>query len=154
MYNLYRVLKIIITAVLTVTSGLGSLLNSVLRWTLMLIVFAIHYSCLFDHMVIWAIVYLIATQLLKGNFLKANCSKPVSTFWALWTPCYIVEYDMYLRLLYSSILWKKYRMGTKFLEFGGVRLVINQSVVPVDLEPSPEDRSWHSAVYYLRLYTL
>ena len=32
-------------------------------------------------------------------------------------------------------------MGTKLLEFGGIRLVINQSVVPVDLESSPEDRS-------------
>jgi len=29
-------------------------------------------------------------------------------------------------------------MGTRLLESGGVRLVINQSIVPVDLEPSPE----------------
>ena len=29
-------------------------------------------------------------------------------------------------------------MGTRLLEFGGIRLVINQSVVPVDLESSPE----------------
>jgi hypothetical protein len=46
----------------------------------MLIVFAIHYSSLFDHMVIWAIVYLVATQLLKENLLKANRSKSVLTF--------------------------------------------------------------------------
>ena len=32
-------------------------------------------------------------------------------------------------------------MGTRLLEFGGIRLVINQSVVPVELEYSPEDRS-------------
>ena len=32
-------------------------------------------------------------------------------------------------------------MGTRLLEFGGIRLVINQSVVPVDLESSPKDRS-------------
>jgi hypothetical protein len=38
----------------------------------MLIVFAIHYSCLLDHMVILAIVYLVATQLLKDGLLKAN----------------------------------------------------------------------------------
>ena len=32
-------------------------------------------------------------------------------------------------------------MGTRLLEFGGIRLVINHSVVPVDLESSPENRS-------------
>ena len=32
-------------------------------------------------------------------------------------------------------------MGTRLLEFGGIRLVINQSVVPVELESSPKDRS-------------
>jgi len=30
-------------------------------------------------------------------------------------------------------------MGTRLLEFGGIRLVINQSVVPVELEPSTEE---------------
>ena len=43
---------------------------------------------------------------LKRWPIKANRSKPVSAFWASWTPCY-VEYDMYLRLLYFSILWIK-----------------------------------------------
>ena len=42
-------------------------------------------------------------------------------------------------------------MDTRLLEFGGIRLVINQSVVPVDLESSPEDRSRLSAVYTLRV---
>ena len=37
--------------------------------------------------------------------------------------------------------------------FGGVRLVVNQSVVPVDLESSPEDRSQLSAVYTLGLFS-
>ena len=32
-------------------------------------------------------------------------------------------------------------MGTRLLEFGGIRLVINQLVVPVELESSLEDRS-------------
>ena len=32
-------------------------------------------------------------------------------------------------------------MGTRLLEFEEVRLVINQSVVLVELESSPEDRS-------------
>ena len=33
-------------------------------------------------------------------------------------------------------------MGTRLLEFGGIRLVVNQSVVPMDLEYSPEDQSY------------
>ena len=32
-------------------------------------------------------------------------------------------------------------MGTRLLEFGEIMLVINQLVVPVELESSPEDRS-------------
>ena len=31
-------------------------------------------------------------------------------------------------------------MGTRLLEFGGIRLVINQLVVPAELESTPEDR--------------
>jgi len=37
-------------------------------------------------------------------------------------------------------------MGTRLLESGGVRLLINQSVVPLELEFSSEDRSCLSAV--------
>ena len=44
-------------------------------------------------------------------------------------------------------------MGTRLLEFGEIRLVINQSVVPMNLESSPEDRSCLSAICYLRLYS-
>ena len=65
-----------------------------------------------------------------------------------------VEYDMYLRLLYFLNLWKKFQMGARLLEFGGIRLVINQSVVPVELESSPKHRSCLSIVCYLRLYSL
>ena len=44
-------------------------------------------------------------------------------------------------------------MGTRLLEFGGIRLVVNQLVVSVELESSPEDRSYLSIVCYLRLYS-
>ena len=32
-------------------------------------------------------------------------------------------------------------MGTRLLEFRGIRLMINRSVVPMKLESSPKDRS-------------
>ena len=35
----------------------------------------------------------------------------MSTFLASWTPCYIAKYDMYLRLLYLSIIWIKIPNG-------------------------------------------
>ena len=38
-------------------------------------------------------------------------------------------------------------------QYEGVRLVVNQSVVPVDLESSPEDQSQLSAVITLRLFS-
>ena len=57
-----------------------------------------------------------------------------------------------LALLFNTL--EKSQMGTRLLEFGGVRLVINQSVVSVELESSLKDRSCPSAVYTLRLYSL
>ena len=54
----------------------------------------------------------------------------------------IVKYDMYLRLLYFD----KNPGWEPDCWFGGVRLVVNQSVVPVDLESSPEDWSQLSTV--------
>ena len=42
-------------------------------------------------------------------------------------------------------------MDTRLLEFGGIKLVVNQSVVSVDLESSPKYQSCLSAVYTLRL---
>ena len=97
---------------------------------------------------------LVATQLLKDDSLKANRSKPVSAFWVLWTPCYIywVRHVLTLALLFNYL--EKSWMGTRLLEFGGIRLVINQSVVPVDLESSPEDRSCLYAVCTLWLISL
>ena len=43
-------------------------------------------------------------------------------------------------------------MGTRLLEFVEIRLVINQSVVPMELESSPKDQSCFSSVFCLRLY--
>jgi hypothetical protein len=43
----------------------------------------------------------------------------------------LVEYEMYSCLFIFNIL-EKSRMGTRFLEIGADRLVINQSVVPVE----------------------
>ena len=40
----------------------------------MITVYAIHYSCLPDHVFIWAGDKLVATQLLKDDSLKANRS--------------------------------------------------------------------------------
>ena len=45
-------------------------------------------------------------------------------------------------------------MSTRLLEFGEIRLVINQLVVLVELESSPKDRSCLSAICCLRLYPL
>ena len=61
---------------------------------------------------------------------------------------------MYLRLLYFFKSLEKSRMGTRRLEFGGISLVVNQLIVPVELESSFEDRNCVSAVCYLRLYSL
>ena len=44
-----------------------------------------------------------------------------------------------LALVFKSL--EKSWMGTRLLEFGEIRLVINQSVVPMDLESLPEDQS-------------
>ena len=65
----------------------------------------------------------------------------------------IVKYDMYLRLLYFFYTLDKNPGWVPDWWFGGVRLVVNQSVVPVDLESSPEDRSQLSAVITLRLFS-
>ena len=58
---------------------------------------------------------------------------------------------MYLHLLYFSIHWIKILDGYQIASFGGIRLVVNQLVVPMDSESSPEDRSLLSAIYTLRV---
>ena len=64
----------------------------------------------------------------------------------------IVKYDMYLHLLYFLYLDKN-PGWVPDCWFGGVRLVVNQSVVPVNLESSPEDRSQLFTVFTLRLFS-
>ena len=59
----------------------------------------------------------------------------------------IVKYDMYLHLL-SFLYLDKNPRWVPDCWFGGVRFVVNQSVVPVNSESSPEDRSQLSAVLY------
>ena len=54
---------------------------------------------------------------------------------------------MYLHLLYFLYLDKNPEWVLD-CQSGSVRLVVNQSVVPVDSESSPEDRSQLSAVLY------
>ena len=63
-------------------------------------------SCLPDH-VFMGMINSLPLNCLKRWPIKANRSKPMSTFWASRNPCYVAEYDMYLRLLYFSILWIK-----------------------------------------------
>jgi hypothetical protein len=66
--------------------------------------------------------------------LKAKCSQLMSALLSLIQPHVIfVEYDMCSPLLFLPYL----RMVVRLLEFG-VKLVINQSVVPVDLELLPK----------------
>ena len=64
----------------------------------------------------------------------------------------IVKYDMYLRLLYFLYLDKN-PGWVPDCQSRSVRLVVNQSVIPVNLESSPEDRSQLSAVFTLRLFS-
>jgi hypothetical protein len=77
--------------------------------------FAIHYSRLYDHEVIWAFGKLIATQLLKDDSIKANRSKSVSTFELHEPHDIFAEFDMDSLLLFP-IPQEKFR------------LMINQSV--------------------------
>jgi hypothetical protein len=82
---------------------------------------AIHYSRLHDHEVIWAFGKLVATQLLKDDSIKANRSKPVSTFEPYEPHDIFVEFDMDSPLLFPPHL----RKGTRLLDSRIVRLVIN-----------------------------
>ena len=99
-------------------SGLGTLMEQ--KWSLM-----VNCLCYSLFMFTWSCVYGLMLNLLLHNWLKrwpikANHSKPVSAFWASWTPCYVAEYNMYLRLLYFSILWIKILDGYQIasLELG------------------------------------
>ena len=48
--------------------------------------------------------------------------------------------------LFFLNIWIKILDGYQIARVGGIRLVVNQSVVPVDLETSLEDRSCLSTV--------
>ena len=66
-------------------------------------------------------------------------------------------YLLIMTCTYACFTFKsleKSRMGTRLPEFEEVRLVIKQSIVPVELESSPEDQSCLSTVCCLRLYPL
>jgi hypothetical protein len=107
-----------------VMSGLGPLWNI---WSLMIIMFMLF--IIHVYLIMWlfgAYAKLVATQLLKHDSLKAIVVNLCQTFWASWTPWYIcwVRYVLTLAILTTP-----------------VRLVINQSIVPMELELSPEDRS-------------
>jgi hypothetical protein len=63
---------------------------------------AIHYSRLHDHEIIWAYSKFVATQLLKDDSIKANRSKPVSTFKPHEPYDIFVEFDMDTLLLFPT----------------------------------------------------
>jgi hypothetical protein len=63
---------------------------------------AIHYPRLHDHEVVWAYGKLVATQLLKDDLIKANRSKPVSTFELHEPHDIFAEFDMDSLLLFPT----------------------------------------------------
>jgi hypothetical protein len=69
-------------------------------------------------------VKLVATQLLKDDSIKANRSKPVSTFEPHEPHDIFAKFNMDSLLLFLPHL----RKGTRLLDSGIVRLVINQLV--------------------------
>jgi hypothetical protein len=86
------------------------------------------------YLIMWlfgAYAKLVATQLLKDDSLKAIAVNLCQTFWASWTPCHICW------------VW---HVLTRAISTTPVRLVINQSVVPVELELLPKDRSVFSCL--------
>jgi hypothetical protein len=87
---------------------------------------AIHYSRLHDYEVIWAYGKFVATQLLKDDSIKANRSKPVSTFEPHEFYDIFAEFDMDSLLLFPPHI----RKGTRLLDSRIFKLVINQSVCP------------------------
>jgi len=65
----------------------------------------------------------------------------VSSLWASWTPCYSCWVRDVLTLVFTFYLDKNPGWVPDCLFRKEFRLVLNQSVVPVDLELSPEERS-------------
>ena len=104
---------------------------------------------------LWAYDNFVPTLLLKDDSLKANRSKTCVSLLSLMNPMlYLLSTTCtYACFIFFNTLEKSW-MGTRLLKFRGIRLVITQSVVPVELESLPEDRSCLSAICYLRLCPL
>jgi hypothetical protein len=133
-----------ISAVLMVTSVLGPLQNK--WWTLMIMIILMILMLTNDY---YFLLYVIHVYMIMRLFrLMVTCcysnakrwltksyrSKPVSTFEPHEPHVIFAEYDMCSPLLFSPHL----RMSTILLEFGRVRLVFNQSVVPVEWSLQPK----------------
>jgi hypothetical protein len=79
--------------------------------------------------------------MLKLCQLKATCSQTrVMPFKPHEPHVTLVEYDIYLHL-FIFIIWIKILDWYQIARVWKSRLVINQSVVPVELESSPKERS-------------
>jgi hypothetical protein len=128
--------KTIITAVLMVTSGLGLLWN---RWSLMIIMFLLFIIPVYLIMWLFGAYAKLCYSIAERWLIKSIVVNLCQTFWALWTPCYICWVRHVLTLAISTT---------------PVRLVINQSVVLVELELPRWRSECFSIVCYLRLYSL
>ena len=76
----------------------------------MIIVYAIHYSCLPDH-VFMGMINSLTLNCLKNNPLKLITVNKCQPFEPHEPHVIFVEYHMYLRLLYFSIIWIKIPNG-------------------------------------------
>jgi hypothetical protein len=94
-------------------------------WTVICLCFCYLFFILPDHMFILGLktswCYSYAKTLPTKTYMQLN---PCHAFWASWTPCYACWVRHGLTLAISPHL----RKGTRLLDSGIVRLVINQSV--------------------------
>jgi hypothetical protein len=88
------------------------------------------WSCGFN----WGLSITWFYLMLKSWWLTKNAkrSKPCLPFWASWTPCYACGVWNVLTFVYFSILWKNPGWVPDCQRSEEFRLVINQSVVPVE----------------------
>ena len=92
-------------------------------------------------MCLWACDKLVATQLLKDGSLKANHSKTSVSLLSLMNPMLYLLSTTCTYACFTFIYFEKILDGYQFARVRRSWLVINQSVVPVDLEFSPKERS-------------
>ena len=107
-----------------------------------------------DHVFILGLWQLATTHMLKLWQLKAKCSQIRVKLLSLMNPMLYLLSMTCTYACFSFQYFGKSRMGTRLLESGGVKLVINQSVVRVELVTTPKDRSCPTATCGLRLYPL